>query len=255
MKRELFLPIVVSVVVASSSAQAQFLSKPSMRQQLQLGQQAAGQLRARGHVLPSSDLRVQELRQVGQRLISTVNTRGAPWQFTFDMIDNKEVNAFALPGGPVFFYTGLYSELKTEDELAGILGHEMTHVLRQHWAQQYADSQKRNLIMNLALIFGHANSTLSNLASVGNDVFFELPFSRKDETQADEGGLNMMVNAGYNPQGMVDVFTLLAQLSKSGSMPAFLSDHPADASRIKHMEDIIVGMHESFPSQRVLPGS
>ena len=190
---------------------------------------------------------------MGQRLISTVNTRGAPWQFTFDMIDNKEVNAFALPGGPVFFYTGLYSKLKTEDELAGILGHEMTHVLEQHWAQQYADSQKRNLILNLALIFGHANSTLSNLASVGNDVFFELPFSRKDETQADEGGLNMMVNAGYNPQGMVDVFTLLAQLSKSGSMPAFLSDHPADASRIKHMEDIIAGMHLSFPPMRPLP--
>jgi len=224
-----------------------------MRQQLQLGQQAAAQLRSKEKVLPATDPRVQELRAVGNRLLSTVNLKGTPWQFTFDVIDSKDVNAFALPGGPVFFYTGLYSKLRTEDELAGVLGHEMTHVLKQHWAQQYADSQKRNLLFGLALIFTHANSTISSAASLGNEVAFELPFSRKDETQADEGGLNMMVNAGYNPQGMVDVFTLLAQLSKSGSMPAFLSDHPADSSRIKHMQDIIAGMHQTFPAMKPLP--
>jgi predicted Zn-dependent protease len=240
------LHLTVSVLFVGVQAHAQFLSKPSPKQQVQLGQRAASELRRKQHVLPSADWRVQELRAVGSRLLSTVNLSGKPWQFTFDVVDSKEINAFALPGGPVFFYTGLFDKLTSEDELAGVLGHEMTHVLRQHWAQAYADSQKRDLFLGLALIFTHANSTLTNLASIGNTVVFDLPFSRKDETQADEGGLNTMVRAGYNPQGMVDVFTMLGQQSRS-SVPAFLRDHPTDASRIRHMHDVISGMHRSFP--------
>lgn len=253
MKRSWCLSLTGALVLFTATAHAQFLAKPSMNQQVQLGRRAAAELRSKEKVLPPSDPRVQELRRVGDRLLSTVNLNGTPWQFTFDVVDSKEVNAFALPGGPVFFYTGLFDKLKTEDELAGVLGHEMTHVLKQHWAQAYADSQKRNLLLDLALIFTRANSTISNVASIGNEVMFDLPFSRKDESQADEGGLHMMVNAGYNPEGMVDVFTLLAQLSKGGAPPAFLSDHPSDASRIKRMHEIIDSMHQTFPPQRPLP--
>ena len=187
---------------------------------------------------------------MGSRLLSTVTLHGEPWEFSFDVIDDDSVNAFSLPGGPVFFYSGLYSKLKSEDELAGILGHELTHVLRQHWAYAYADSQKRNILLNLALIVTRANNDIASLAGVGNEVLFNLPFSRKDETQADEGGLQMMVAAGYNPQGMVDVFTLLRDLSKGENPPAWLNDHPDDKKRIDHMDEIIAGMKQSFVPKR-----
>src|SRR5437764_5414128 len=125
--------------------------KPSKAQQVQLGKRAADELRRKERVLPSSDPRVQTLRRVGSRLLSTVRTSD-PWEFRFDVIDSKQVNAFALPGGPTFFYTGLLDKMKTEDELAGVLGLEMTHVLEEHWAYAYADSHKRNLLLNFALI-------------------------------------------------------------------------------------------------------
>jgi len=227
--------------------------KPSKVQQVQLGKRAAAELRRTQKILPSNDPRVQMLRTIGSRLLSSVKTNGDPWEFSFDVVESKDVNAFALPGGSVFFYTGLFDNLKTEDELAGVLGHEMTHVLKEHWAYAYADSQKRNLFLSLALVFAHANNNISNLASIGNEVVFDLPFSRKHETQADEGGLKMMVDAGYNPQGMVDVFTLLRTLSKGGSPPAFLSDHPDDKGRIQHMQDLIAQMPQNFPEMRTLP--
>jgi predicted Zn-dependent protease len=246
------MPIAMCILFAPATSKADAF-RPGKGQQVKIGKSFAKQLRSKSKVLPSTDPRVQELRAVGSRLLSKVNYKNDPWEFSFDVIDSKEVNAFALPGGSVFFYTGLLNKLKTEDELAGVLGHEMTHVLREHWAYAYADSQKRSLILNLGLILGHVNGTLGNLAGLTETVVFDLPFSRKHETQADEGGLNMMSNAGYNPAGMVDVFTLLRDLNKGGEPPQWLSDHPDDKNRIKHMQEIIDGMHAQFPAQRNLP--
>jgi predicted Zn-dependent protease len=252
MKLSCTLPLAAAIFMCSSAPVQADAFKPSKADQVKLGKRAAAELRAKSRVLPSTDARVQLLRQVGSRLLSTIRPNGDPWEFSFDVIDDKTVNAFALPGGPVFFYTGLISKLKTEDELAGILGHEMTHVFKEHWAYAYADSQKRNLFLNLALIFTHAGSTVGNIASIGNQVLFDLPFSRKHETQADEGGLATMVSAGYNPQGMVDVFTMLRDLQKGGAAPAFLSDHPDDKSRIAHMQQVIASMNRTFPPMRPL---
>jgi predicted Zn-dependent protease len=226
--------------------------RPGKNEQLNLGKHVAVYLRTHAKVLPSSDPRVQELRDVGSRLLSNADFKGDPWEFSFDVIDDpKVVNAFSIPGGPVFVYTGLLNRIKTEDELAGIIGHEMTHVLRQHWAYAYADSEKRNLLLNIGLFALHANYTLGDLTSMVNELY-DLKYSRKDETQADEGGLQMMVAAGYNPQGMVDVFTMLAALGKGKEPPEWLNDHPDDGHRVKHMEEIIGTMHGPFPGQRAL---
>jgi predicted Zn-dependent protease len=226
--------------------------KPGKEQQLALGKSFANQLRTHYKVLPSTDPRVQELRDVGSRLLSTLDFKGDPWEFSFDVIDDpKEVNAFSIPGGPVFFFTGLLKHIKTEDELAGVLGHEMTHVIRQHWAYAYADSTKRNLILDFGLLLLHAGQTLSDLGSLGNEIV-DLKFSRKDETQADEGGFAMMVQAGYNPQGMVDVFTMLKNLTKGDDSPEWMNDHPDDGKRVKHMQDLMAALHQSFPAERPL---
>ncbi|MBI1755943.1 MAG: M48 family metalloprotease [Fimbriimonas ginsengisoli] len=245
-----FLPLLIALVVPVGVCADVF--RPGPNQQLQLGERAAADLRKREKVLPASDARVRLVRRVGQRLKKVFSDPGKPWKFTFDVIDSKQVNAFSLPGGPSFIYTGLLSKLKTEDELAGIMGHEITHVRREHWAYAYAEGQKRQLGLTLALILLRANRTVGDVAGISNDLVFNLPYSRRHETEADEGGLKMMVSAGYNPEGMVDAFKMLAKEAGAGHPPEFLSDHPSDASRVKHMQEIIAGMDRDFPSQRPL---
>lgn len=223
--------------------------RPSQAQQLQLGKRAAKELRSTEKVLPSSDPRVITLRRVARRLLSTFSDPKSPWEYSFDVIDKKDVNAFALPGGPTFFYTGLLSKMTTEDQLAGVLGHELTHVRREHWASAYADSQKRDILLTLALIFTHASRMIGDIASITNQVVFDLRFSRKHETEADEGGFAMMMAAGFNPQGMADVFQMLRTASKGDRPPEFLSDHPDDKNRIKHINDLIAKSGRSYGPQ------
>jgi len=227
--------------------------KPSKAQQIKLGEQASLELRKKERVLPESDERVILLRRVGSRLLNAMPERAKDWPYTFDVIQSKEVNAFALPGGKVFFYTGLLDKLTTEDQLAGVLGHELTHVWKEHWAYAYRDAQKRNLLLSLGLVVGRANSNVANVAGISSQLIFDLPFSRKHESEADDGGFDSMLAAGYNPNGEADVFRLLQSLSGSGKNPEFLSDHPADKNRIAHMEDRIRKANRAFPAQRKLP--
>lgn len=236
---------------ASGAAEAQSF-KPSAKDQVTLGQRAANELRQKERVLPSHDERVQKVRAVGNKLLAQMNYGDKPWEFTFDVIQNKQVNAFALPGGPIFIYTGLLDRLQTEDQLAGIMAHEIIHVTDEHWAEQYADSQKRALGINLLLILTRANRTAAGIAGITNQVVFELPFSRKAETEADVDGFDVMVKAGYNPQGMADVFAMFQKMSKGGNSPEFLSDHPNDNRRIESIQNRIRQANRSFPSQRPL---
>jgi beta-barrel assembly-enhancing protease len=254
MNRTLLLPFVVILAMGvAAPAHAQF-GKPSKQEQVKLGLRAANEVRQKERTLPSSDERVQTLRRVANRLLTTANDAKEPWEYSFEVIQSKQVNAFALPGGPTFFYSGLLDKLMTEDELAGILAHELTHVRKEHWAYQYRDMQQKNLLLNLGLILIKANNQTAGLASIGLDVLVNLPYSRKHETQADDGGYDMMVRAGYNPEGLADVFRLLKSLPGS-KPPPFLSDHPADSARIKHIEDRIHKEGRTFPSQRPLPWS
>lgn len=227
--------------------------KPSRGQQIKLGEQASAELRKQERVLPESDERVQLLRRCGARLIAAMPDKDKTWPYSFDVIQSKEVNAFALPGGKVFFYTGLLDKLSTEDQLAGVLGHELTHVRKEHWAYAYRDSQKRNLLLSLGVIFGRVGNNGANILGISNSLIFDLPFSRKHESEADDGGFEDMVKAGYNPAGEADVFRLLQSLPGSGKTPAWLSDHPADKNRVAHIESRIKASSQTFPSQRPLP--
>ncbi len=225
---------------------------PSQRQQVQLGKKAAQQLRSSEKILPATDPRVVTLRRVARRLLSTFSDPKSPWEYSFDVIEKRDVNAFALPGGATFFYTGLLNKMSTEDELASVLGHELTHVRKEHWAHAYADSQSRNILLTIGLILARANRNVVDFVNLGNEVVFNLRFSRKHETQADEGGLEMMSSAGYNPRGMVDMFQILRDQSKGDKPPEFFSDHPDDKNRIRHIEELIAKSHRTYPGQTPL---
>jgi len=225
--------------------------KPSKSDQVKLGVRAAADIRRQNRVLPNDDPRVQLLREVAGRLLAaSPDTRNEPWQYSFDVINNKQVNAFALPGGPTFFYTGLFDKLKTEDQLAAVLGHELTHTRKEHWANAYASQQKRALGLSVLLMVFRANKSITDLASISNDLLVTLPFARKDETQADDMGFDMMVRAGYNPQGMADVFQILRDSAKGGKTPEFLSTHPDDKGRINRIVAKIENSNRTYASQR-----
>lgn len=250
MRTRFALPLVAALAVGvGAPAQAQF-GKPSQADQVKLGHQAADEVRKKEKVLPTYDDRVRAVRRIGQSLVSVMDAKSRkPWDFTFDVIQSNTINAFALPGGPTFVYTGLLDKLTTEDQIAGVMAHELTHVRREHWAYQYRDQQQKGLLLNLGLLVFGANRTTAGLANIGLDVLVNLPYSRKHETEADVQGYDLMVQAGFNPMGMADVFRILQKNSGGGKPPEFLSDHPGDSGRIKRIEDKIRQSGKSFPAQ------
>lgn len=245
-----FISSVVLAVAASSLSFGKDMFKPSEADQVKLGLKTAADLRKKEKVLPDTDPRVLLVRRVGRNItdILRVEEKGKPWQYTFDVIESKQVNAFALPGGPMFVYTGLLEKMKTEDELAAVLGHELTHVRREHWANQYAASMRKQLGAIFILSIFRASKSAGDITSIALNLD-DLHHSRKDETQADEGGFGLMMKAGFSPYGMVDTFKLLKAVGGSGG-PDWMSDHPDTDWRIKNIQSKIAGTDGKFPNQR-----
>jgi len=176
--------------------------------------------------------------QVGQTIVSRSVAHTTPWQFDYNVLaDSETVNAFALPGGPIFITEALLSQLNTEDQVAGVLAHETVHVLARHSAQQIASSDLTNgLIGAIGVASGDAN-TAQTAAVIGQLI--GMKYSREDETQADTLGVCLMIAAGYNPQGMVEVMQVLQNSSGGASGPEFTQTHPNPANRIVQIQNAI----------------
>lgn len=227
---------------------------PSARDQIKLGQRVAADVRKQNRILPDSDPMVRTMRRIANRILTEAPEERpqGPWEFTFDVIDKPEVNAFALPGGPIFFYRGLIERFETEDQFAAVIAHEMAHIQRQHWARAYRDSQQRNLVLTLGLLLLNANRTAVDIASITNDVVLTLPYSRRQETEADEVGMDTMVRAGFNPYGMIDVFGILERSNRGGRPLEYLSTHPDTRRRASHIENRIRRLDREWPAQTPL---
>ena len=222
----------------------------SPEDQKKIGDQAAAQVLTQYHEV--FDRRAGHFSEIGQRLVRALpEPDRQTWNFRFHVLDSKSVNAFALPGGNMFMFTSLYQLLSTDDALAGVTGHEMTHVRLQHWAKANEKQQEREAGIGLLLGLFHAGSAAQSLAGLA-DSAIGLKFSRTEEDQADQGGLQNMVAAGYNPQGMIQLFEALEKVSGNGGGGVggdFLSDHPLTSDRIKHTQDRIAALQNShtFP--------
>lgn len=233
-----------------ASAQAGGLfAAPSPDDQKKVGDQAAQQVLQKYSEV--HDARARHFNQIGQRLVGALSPSDRrTWDFKFHVLDSPEVNAFALPGGNMFMFTGLYKLLPTDDALAGVTGHEMTHVRLQHWAKAQAKSQERQAGIGLLLGLFHAGQAAQTIAGLADNAI-GLKFSRSEEDQADQGGLENMVAAGYNPQGMIQLFQALEKVSGNGGGlgGAFLSDHPLTSDRINHTQQRIAALksRRSFP--------
>lgn len=233
----------------STTAQADMF-KPGIKDQISLGKRAAEQVRKDEKVLPADDFRVREVRRIGERLLAQIpdsERKKKPFEYSFDVIQSKELNAFAFPGGPIFVYTGLLDKLKYEDEIAGVLAHELTHVRNEHWASAYADNQKRKLGLAVLLTIFNASDTVFNVASVSDTLLFELPYSRKHESESDKVGYDLAGKANFNPEGMVGVFQVLKATGGGGKANEWASDHPALDSRIQAIRDKLKKDKKEYP--------
>src|SRR5215831_6005191 len=202
-------------------------------QQIQMGFQAASKVYEQMPVLPDSTPETQYVRKLGQKLVATIPAQYS-WPFEFHVIPQKEINAFALPGGPMFVNIGTITAASNEAELAGVMAHEMSHVYMQHSAKQAGKAQTTSMLAGLAgLVLGATTKgTLGSLAQYGIQFGAQglmLKYSRDDEAQADAVGAIILYKAGYNPKSMADFFQKLAAEGSSG--PQFLSDHPNPGNR------------------------
>jgi beta-barrel assembly-enhancing protease len=205
----------------------------SRDQQIHLGFQAASQVYQQMPVLPDSSPETQYIRKLGQKLVATISPQYS-WPFEFHVIPQNEINAFALPGGPMFVNIGTLTAASNEAELAGVMGHEMSHVYMQHSAKQAGKAQTTATIFGLAgaILGATTTGTLGSLAQAGIQFGAQgliLKYSRTDEAQADAVGAIILYKAGYNPKALADFFQKLA--AQGSAVPQFLSDHPNPGNR------------------------
>jgi len=222
--------------------------------QRQLGLQTAAQVYQQMPVLPDSSPETQYIRQLGQKLVATIPPEYS-WPFEFHVVAQKDINAFALPGGPMFVNIGTITAAGNEAELAGVMAHEISHVYMQHSAKQADKAQITGLLAGLAstvagATLGGAGGQLAQMGIQAGAQGLSLKYSRSDESQADAVGAVILYQAGYNPQALADFFQTLQ--SQGGQVPPqILSDHPNPGNRTEAIEKEI----KNWPPKNYLPDS
>ncbi len=219
----------------------------SPQQDVQLGKEAATQVQQKMPVVhnPEVDAYLNSMLDRLKQSPHAGKLSGTPFPFTINLISDKNINAFALPGGPLFVNSGLILASDNEAQLAGVIGHEMSHIVLRHSTNQMS---KQNIFQIPAALAGAVagNGMLGQLEKAGIGLFtngLALKFSRTDESQADYNGALIAAEAGYNPLEMAHFFEKLeAEGGSKGKVAQLLSDHPDPGNRVKAVEEEIRSM-------------
>lgn len=220
----------------------------SVPQEIALGMQSAPQMAAQmgGEVDPHSRSSTL-VREVGEQLVAESEARKSAYRFQFHLLrDSQTVNAFALPGGQVFITVGLLNRLQNEAQLAGVLGHEIGHVIHRHGAQHMAKGEFGQLLVTAVGVAssddrGSGRGNQQVAAMVNSMV--NLKYGREDESQSDQFGLEAMTASGFDPSQMLGVMKILAEVSKGNRQPEWLASHPHPEHRAEQIE---AWLHEHF---------
>jgi beta-barrel assembly-enhancing protease len=220
--------------------------------EIALGLQAAPELAAQ-YGGPSSNQRGQaQVEAVGQRLVSNTVVRESPYRFQFHLLDDdKTINAFALPGGQVFITDALFNRLEHESELAGVLGHEVGHVVARHGAEHLAKQQLMQGLGGAAVIASSdpdrpGASQRNAMLAMAVGQLINMRFGRDDELESDRLGVRFMSEAAYDPRGLISLMKILAASSEGkGRPPEFFSTHPNPERRVEQLKAVI---QERFPN-------
>jgi len=222
----------------------------SESQEIEMGKQAAQEVQQTMGIYkdPKVEAYVNDL---GQRLAKQTTRPNLPWQF--HVVEDASVNAFALPGGPVFVTRGILGTLNSEAELAAVMGHECGHVAARHSATQLSKAQLAQIGLGIGSVVSPAVASLGQVAGAGMQVLF-LKFSRDDESQADKLGLAYMANDGYDARSMLEVFKTLDRVTKAGGggkLPQWLETHPDPENRLGATEQRLKEIKHDFTGAKV----
>jgi predicted Zn-dependent protease len=184
------------------------------------------------------------VNRLGERLVRQSVAAKSPYKFSFHVLaDPKTINAFALPGGPIFVTEGLLRVMKTEAELAGVLGHEIGHVIGRHSSERLAKAKLTQGLIGAATI-GTGDYTTAQIGQMVGSMI-NMRYGREDELESDALGIRIMAEAGYDPRAMINVMETLAKASSGSRQPEFFSTHPHPENRQMRIREEI---EKRFPS-------
>lgn len=232
------LPALALVLVTTADAQTRIQLKDNKytpAQDVQIGQEAAQQVR-REYPLLNDATSERLVDRIGERLVASIpaDYRQPAFRYSFDVVNMREINAFALPGGPMFVNRGMIQASGTEAEVAGVMAHELAHVVLRHGTVQASKAQKFQIgaiagqILG-AIVGGNAGAVIAQGSEFGLGAYF-LKYSREFEREADLFGAQIMAQAGYDPRAMATMFDKIAKQGSSGA-PEWLSSHPNPGNR------------------------
>src|SRR5215471_15765761 len=239
LRKAVVLGIAMAIAMLPLSALAQTPiklhgNKFSPQDDVKLGREAAGEAEKKLQIINDAQLG-SYLDRVGQRLAAAIppEFQHQEFQYTFKLVKDDSINAFALPGGPMYVNTGMIQAAKTEGEMAGVMAHEISHVALRHGTAQATKASKYNTLSSIlgvgGQVLGGPMGSIAQMGAQGVGVYF-LKFSREYETEADLLGARIMANAGYDPRELANMFQTIEKQSGGGG-PSFLSDHPSPKDR------------------------
>jgi predicted Zn-dependent protease len=237
--RRLSLIIAVAITITPSASLAQtpiklHSNKFSLEDDVKLGREAAAEGEKKLQLLRDPQLEGY-VQHVGERLAAAIpqEFQHPEFQYSFKVVNAKDINAFALPGGPMYVNSGMITAAKTEGEMAGVMAHEISHVALRHGTAQVTKSQKYSVLSQVlgmgGAVAGGPIGSIAQMGAQGVGVYL-LKFSREYETEADLLGARIMAGAGYDPRDLANMFKSI-EAQGGGGGPSFLSDHPSPKDR------------------------
>lgn len=220
------------------TGEEQHVGTITKEQEIALGLESAPYM-AQQHGGLYPDERAQAyVKKVGQKIVqnSVVQNSGYPYDFHL-LADPQSVNAFALPGGQVFITLALFSKLENEDQLAGIFGHEIGHVIARHGAQRMAQQELAQGLTGAAVIAAGDYNSAQGIQMIANLI--SMSYGRDQELESDDLGVRFMYESGYKPEALLDVMRILEAASQGQSQPEFFSTHPSPENRLQKIQDAI----------------
>jgi len=221
----------------------------SPQQEVVIGKQAGSRMADQYGGLYSDSALQAYIDQVGGQVVKQSQASKLPYPYEFHLLsDPQTINAFALPGGPVFITVGLLRRLKSEAQLAGVLGHEVGHVVARHGAEHLAKQQLGAALVNAVGIAASDNPDSARQAAVVAQAVNQLvglKYGREDELESDQLGFRFMTEAGYNPQGLVELMQILGSARQGGAPPEFFSSHPSPDNRVERLQNLIT---QTYPN-------
>ena len=224
-------------------------NKYKVQDDIKLGNDAAREVEQKMPIITDSDA-ASYIERVGQRLVRSVpqQFRQPAFNYRFKWVNASDINAFALPGGPMYINRGMIEAAHNEGELAGVMAHELTHVVLRHaTAQATKQGSAKSQLGMIGLILGGAilgGQTGAQLGALGAQAWMT-KYSREYETQADTLGAQIMADAGYDPRDLANVFQTIARQERGGGTPQWLSSHPDPGNRYENINREATYLHIS----------